>query len=114
MSPLQHGMGPGLWGRCEVQRPPLGKESSSRGQLEKPWPLVRSLAMQRLLASGARGKEPACQCRLDVRDAGLIPSREDPLEKGRAPPSSIPAWRIPWTGEPGGLQSIGLHSVGLG
>ena len=31
--------------------------------------------------------------------------REDPLEKGLAAHSSIPAWRIPWTEEPGGLQS---------
>ena len=31
--------------------------------------------------------------------------REDPLEKGMATHSSIPAWRIPWTEEPGGLQS---------
>ena len=31
--------------------------------------------------------------------------REDPLEKGMAAHSSIPAWRIPWTEEPGGLQS---------
>ena len=33
---------------------------------------------------------------------------EDPLEKGMATHSSILAWRIPWTEEPGGLQSIGL------
>ena len=33
---------------------------------------------------------------------------EDPLEKGKATHSSILAWRIPWTEEPGGLQSIGL------
>ena len=32
---------------------------------------------------------------------------EDPLEKGMAPHSSILAWRIPWTEESGGLQSIG-------
>ena len=38
-------------------------------------------------------------------------SREDPLEEGMATHSSIPAWRIPWTEEPGGLQSIGLHRV---
>ena len=31
---------------------------------------------------------------------------EDPLEKGMATHSSIPAWRIPWTEEPGGLQSM--------
>ena len=32
--------------------------------------------------------------------------QEDPLEKGMATHSSIPAWRIPWTEEPGQLQSI--------
>ena len=37
---------------------------------------------------------------------------EDPLEKGTATRSSILAWRIPWTEEPGGLQSVGLQTVG--
>ena len=36
---------------------------------------------------------------------------EDPLEKGMATHSSILAWRIPWTEETGGLQSIGLQKV---
>ena len=39
----------------------------------------------------------------DVRDAGLIPDQEDPLEKEMVTHSSILAWRIPWTEEPGGL-----------
>ena len=34
--------------------------------------------------------------------------QEDSLEKGMATHSSILAWRIPWTEEPGGLQSMGL------
>ena len=38
--------------------------------------------------------------------------QEDPLEKRMATHSSIPAWRISWTEEPGGLQSMGLHRVG--
>ena len=33
--------------------------------------------------------------------------REDPLEEGMATHSSILAWRIPWTEEPGGLQTMG-------
>ena len=37
---------------------------------------------------------------------------EDPLEEGIATHSSILAWRIPWTEEPGGLQSIGWKRVG--
>ena len=38
--------------------------------------------------------------------------QEDPLEKGMATHSSILAWRIPWTKEPGRLQSMGLQRVG--
>ena len=38
-------------------------------------------------------------------------SWEDPLEKGTATHSSIPAWRMPWTEEPRGLQSIALQRV---
>ena len=43
-----------------------------------------------------------------------VPSlgQEDPLEKGMATHSSILAWRIPWTEEPGGLQSMGSQRVG--
>ena len=37
---------------------------------------------------------------------------EDPLEKDMATHSSILAWRIPWTEEPGGLQSAGSERVG--
>ena len=37
---------------------------------------------------------------------------EDPLEKEMAAHSSILAWKIPWTEEPGGLQSMGLQKVG--
>ena len=36
---------------------------------------------------------------------------EDPMEEGMATHSSILAWRIPWTEEPGGLQSIGSQRV---
>ena len=38
--------------------------------------------------------------------------REDPLEKDTATHSSIPAWKIPWTEEPGRLQSMGSQRVG--
>ena len=37
--------------------------------------------------------------------------QEDPLEKGMATHSNILAWEIPWTEEPGGLQSIGSQRV---
>ena len=46
----------------------------------------------------------------DTRDMGLIPRPEDPLEEGMVTHSRILAWRIPWTEEPDGLQSIGSWS----
>ena len=36
--------------------------------------------------------------------------QEDPLEEGMATHSGILAWRIPWTEEPGGLQSVGSQN----
>ena len=45
---------------------------------------------------------------MQVRSLGW----EGPLEKGQATHSSILAWRIPWTEEPGGLQSTGSQRVG--
>ena len=39
-------------------------------------------------------------------------SQEDPLEEEMATHSSILSWRIPWTEEPGGLQSMGSQRVG--
>ena len=56
---------------------------------------------------GSHGKESAC----NVGDLGLIPGLGRPLEEGMASHSSIFAWRIPWTEEPGGLQSMGLQRV---
>ena len=54
------------------------------------------------------GESVANNLPANAGDAGLIPGSEDPLEKEMATCSSIPAWEIPWTGKPGGLQSIGL------
>jgi len=60
---------------------------------------------------GASGKELACQCRRQ-RNGDSIPGLEDPLEKVIATHSSILSWRIVWTEEPGGLQSIGWQRIG--
>ena len=58
--------------------------------------------------NGSDGKESACS----AGDPGLIPGSEKiPLEKGMAPHSSILAWRIPWTEEPGALQSMESERV---
>ena len=56
---------------------------------------------------GPDGKESAC----NVGDLGSIPDQLDPLEKEMATHSSIIAWRIPWTEESGGLQSMGSQRV---
>ena len=57
-----------------------------------------------LLPSGSGVKESA----YNAGDLGW----EDPLEKKMATLSSVLAWRIPWTEEPGRLESIGLQRVG--
>ena len=53
-------------------------------------------------------KNPPAQQETQVQPLGW----EDPLEKETATHSSILAWEIPWTEEPGGLQSMGSQRVG--
>ena len=55
------------------------------------------------------GKEYACQCRRHGFNCWI---RKIPLEKAMATHSSLLAWRILWTEEPGGLRSTGLQRVG--
>ena len=57
---------------------------------------------------GSDSKESAC----NAGDLGLIPGLGRSLEEGMATHSSILAWRIPLTEEPGGLQPMGLQRVG--
>ena len=53
-------------------------------------------------------KASAC----NAGDLGSIPGSEDPLEEGAATHSSVLPWRIPWTEETGGLQSVWSRRVG--
>ena len=81
----------------------LGKDSQAGSHLtlrtEYSW-LGISLVAQTVKNSPAK------------RETWVQPSGwEDPLEKGTATHSSILAWRIPWTEEPGRLQSMGLQRV---
>ena len=62
-------------------------------------------------SGGASGEEPTCQCRWHAIWARSL-GREDPLEEGMATHSRILAWRIPWTEESSGLQSMGSQRVG--
>ena len=48
----------------------------------------------------------------NIRDLGSIPGLGRLWRQGMATHSSILAWRIPWTEEPGGLQSMGLQRAG--
>ena len=57
---------------------------------------------------GSAGKESPAMRETWVQSLGW----EDPLEKGTATHSSILAWGIPWTEEPGRLKSMGLQRVG--
>ena len=45
----------------------------------------------------------------DIRDKGSIPESGRPPGGGHGNPSSVLAWRIPWTEEPGGPQSMQPH-----
>ena len=48
----------------------------------------------------------------DISDMGSIPASGDPLQEEMATHSSILAWRLPWTEEPGRLQFMELQRVG--
>ena len=58
--------------------------------------------------SGSAVKNPPAMQETWVQSLG----QEDPPEKGMATHSNVLAWRIPWTEEPGGPQSIALQRVG--
>ena len=60
---------------------------------------------------GASHREPPANAG-DLRTQVQSLGREDPLEEEMITHSSFLAWRIPWTEEPGGLQSMGLQRVG--
>ena len=55
-----------------------------------------------------RGQESACR---DTGDRVPSPGREDAPQEGTAAHCSVLAWRVPWTQEPGGLQSVGSRGI---
>ena len=72
--------------------------------------MVQVLDLENLSASlvAQMVKNPPAMWKSWVQSLGW----EDPLEKGMATPSSLLAWRIPWTEESGRLQSMGSQRVG--
>ena len=75
--------------------------SQPRDYLPAFWPLRASLVAQTVKSLPAMWKTW-------VQSLG----QEDPVEKEMATHSSILAWEIPWMKKPGGLQSMGLQSIG--
>ena len=66
--------------------------------------------VNRVFPGGAGGKEPDCQCR-KCKGRGFHPwMGKIPLRR-KWQPTCMLAWRIPWTEEPGGLQSMGSQRV---
>ena len=67
-----------------------------------------SFLLHKGFPGGSDGKESPCS----AGDLGSVPGLKDLLEKGMAKHSSILAWEIPLTEEPGRLQSMGSQRVG--
>ena len=72
------------------------------------YPIISHVIFRLGLTCGSDGKEFAC----NAGDLGSIPGLGKYLEKGAATHSSVLTWRIPWTEEPGQLQSMGSQRVG--
>ena len=88
----------------------LRKQSLYHAGTDSRW--KENEVLHLLFPGGASGKEPTYQCR-DIRDKGFDPwGWEDVLVEEMATHCGIPAWRIPWTEEPGSLQSMGWQRVG--
>ena len=80
-----------------------------------PWNCLFKLlyvCCRRGFPGGASDKELTCQCRRRKKTRVRSLAQKHSLEDGRANHSSIIAWRIPWTQEPDGLQSVGSQRAG--
>ena len=88
--------------RCEK-----GKTSVLASTHHPQWKALHTHVMRQDFPGGASGKEPTCRCRRHKRPRFYPWVGKIPLEESMATHSSILAWRIPWTEEYGGLQSIG-------
>ena len=96
----------------------LGSLGDEQTPFEVGWGILATLFTYDIvghtlgLPGGASSKGPPANAG-NLRDEGLIPGLgRSNLEEGMATHSSILAWRIPWTEEPGKRQSIGSQRVG--
>ena len=102
-----------LVGQCSIVQRRLYQRPLDPGreppvEQKSPRVLCRAVGLELCLPQWLRGKESACS----AVDSGLIPDLVRSLEKEMATHSSILAWRIPRTKEPGRLQSMGSLRVG--
>ena len=74
----------------------------------KLWEILKEMGIPDHLPGGSDGKASV----YNAGDLGLIPGSGRSLEKDMAIHSSTIAWKIPWTEEPGRLQSTGSQRVG--
>ena len=86
----------------------VGDPSSIPGSGRFPWKRDRlPTPVLKGFPGGLDGKESTC----NEGDLGSTLDLEDPLEEGMATHSGILTWRIPWTEEPGRLQSMGSQRI---
>ena len=105
----------GAWAKVSAQDAARHSQKPANHPHEQNWGSVQTLhtgitCLLYLVAGspgGSAGKESACS----AGDPGLSPGLGRSLEEGMATHSSILAWRIPWTEEPGGLQSMESQRV---
>ena len=94
----------------QTQKTELRATQGGGGQATWEFGINRyTLPNTRLPGGSAVKNPPAVQETQEMRVGSL--GREDTLQEGTATHSSVLAWRIPWTEEPGGLQSMGSHRV---
>ena len=97
--------------------PPRAPRGSFRFQLrfslpcDLSFPLIAFMISSFLRASPAVLKNPSVSA-ADIRDTSSIPGSGRSPGGGHGSPLQCSCWRIPWTEEPGGLQSLGSHRVG--
>ena len=72
-------------------------------------PILLNIILQLMLPSSSVSKSSAC----NAGDPGLIPGSGRSPGEGNGNPLQYSCWKIPWTEEPGRLQSMGLEGVGL-
>ena len=101
-----------LPGESQGREPDRLLSIGQSGTTDMTWQQQQGYTAHQGLPGSTRGKEPTCQCRRQ-KSHGFDPwVKKTPWCRKWATRSSVLAWEIPWTEEPGGLQSMGSQRVG--